>query len=251
MWPALTAPSMPGKPHDDYAVSAEFYDILQAPKDALTVHRLYSHDVARAHVGVLDVGAGTGCVTVMSVVESRVDVHAVEPARAMRAPLMTRLASLPVALRERVTVHPQMLAEARLTAVADIAVCHNTIACMTPQSRRTLWPALAQALVPGGSLLLQLPPARLPDKETARAFPEQRVGRHEYGGRMVMSADHGRIRTRFEYWVKGREGVLRRHTETFWMWPALRAEIIADLTTCGFVPRPGQVDSSVLSMHLG
>ncbi len=35
---------------------------------------------------------------------------------------------------------------------------------------------------------------------------------------MVLSAEAGRIRTRFDYWVRDGTGVLREHTETFWMW---------------------------------
>ncbi|MEV1082448.1 class I SAM-dependent methyltransferase [Streptomyces sp. NPDC050211] len=235
---------------DDYAVSAEFYDVLQAQQDAIRVHHLYGRHVANARLGVLDVGAGTGRVTLMSLLESRVGVHAVEPARAMRTPLMTRLASLPTELRERVTVHPQTLEEAELRDVADVAVCHNTIGCLAPAARRALWPALAQALVPGGSLLLQLPPTHLPDKETERVFPDQRVGQHEYGGRMVMSADGSRLRTRCDYWVRGAEGVLREHTETFWMWPASRAAMISDLAQHGFALLPGRDDPAVLAMAL-
>ncbi|WP_328890916.1 class I SAM-dependent methyltransferase [Streptomyces sp. NBC_00316] len=237
-------------PRTGYAVSAEFYDVLQAPLDAARVRHLYGHDVRNARSGVLDVGAGTGRVTLMSLAESRVGVHAVEPARAMRAPLMTRLASLPPELRARVTIHAGTLDEAELHKVADVAVCHNTVACLDPAARSALWPAIARALVPGGSLLLQLPPAGLPGEEIVRVFPAQRVGRHEYGGRMVMSADGNRIRSRFDYWVCGAEGVLREHTETFWVWPTSRAEVIDGLKAHGFVPLPGRDDPTVLAVGL-
>ncbi|WP_411153273.1 class I SAM-dependent methyltransferase [Streptomyces sp. A30] len=234
---------------DDYAVSAEFYDVLQARQDEIRVHHLYGRDAGRARLGVLDIGAGTGRVTMMSLMESRVGVHAVEPARAMRAPLMTRLASLPTELRERVTVHPQTLEEAALHGVADVAICHNTIACLAPAARQALWPAVARALVPGGSLLLQLPPARLPDKDIMRVFPRQRVGRHEYGGHMLMSADGDRIRTRFDYWVRGSGNALREHIESFWMWPATLAELIGDLEKHGFAPLRRD-DPALLAMTL-
>ncbi|MEU3188220.1 class I SAM-dependent methyltransferase [Streptomyces sp. NPDC006923] len=236
--------------HDAYAVSAEFYDILQAQEDETEVQRLYGHDVAKARLGVLDVGAGTGRVTVMSLLRSGADVHSVEPARAMRAALMTRLASLPAELRARVTVHPEKLDEAELRDVADVAICHNTIACLAPAARRALWPALAQALVPDGSLLLQLPPAHLPAQETVRVFAKQWVGQHEYGGRMVMSVEAGRIRTRCDYWVRGSAGGLREHTETFWLWPASRIEMISELAEHGFVLRPARDDPAVVAMTL-
>ncbi|MGW0580340.1 methyltransferase [Streptomyces sp. NPDC002920] len=236
---------------DAYAISAEFYDVLQAERDGARVRRLYRDDVRKARVGVLDVGAGTGRVTLMSLMESQVPVHAIEPARSMRSPLMTRLASLPADLRMRVTVYPHPLDEAGLHQVADAAVCHNTIACLHPAARRALWPAVAEALVPGGVLLVQLPPERLPRHETTHVLPTVRVGRHEYGGRMVASADVNQIRTRFDYWVRGEGGVLRQHNATFWMWPASRTELVGELARCGFAPLRDRADASVLAVRLG
>ncbi|MGW2458001.1 class I SAM-dependent methyltransferase [Streptomyces sp. NPDC004457] len=235
---------------DSYAVTAEFYDILQAEADERRVRHLYGREVAKARVGVLDIGAGTGRVTLMSLAESRADVYAVEPARAMRTSLMTRLAALPARERARVTVHPHALDEAALYAVADVAVCHNTVACLSPSARHALWHAIGAALVPGGSLFLQLPPARLPARSIRRVLPEQRVGEHTYGGRMVMSTAGNRIHTRADYWVRSTEGVLREHTETFWMWPASRAQVIDDLKQHGFVPLPGHDDPAVLAVTL-
>ncbi|MFI6579614.1 class I SAM-dependent methyltransferase [Embleya sp. NPDC050493] len=251
MHSVISGPSAIRTPQDDYAVSAEFYDVLQGRQDAIRVGDLYGEDVRNARLGVLDVGAGTGRVTLMCLDESRVGVHAVEPSRAMRTPLMSRLASLPAESRARVTVHCETLDEADLHEVADVAICHNTLAGLAPAARRTLWPALARALVPGGSVLLQLPPAHLPREETVRVFPLQRIGRHEYGGRMVMSAFGGRIRTRFDYWVCGAGRVLREHTETFWMWPTSRAEVTGELERHGFVRLPERDDPTVLVMALG
>lgn len=248
----MNAPSAdaPGREHQDaYAISAEFYDVLQGERDEARVRSLYRDDVRRARVGVLDVGAGTGCVTLMSLLESRVPVHAVEPARCMRTPLMTRLASLSAELTTRVTVHPYALDEAGLHGVADVAVCHNTVSCLHPASRRTLWPAVVEALVPAGVLLVQLPPACPPRHETTHALPTRTVGRHEYGGRMVTSADADRIRARFEYWVRDDGRVLRRHDETFWMWPASRTELIAELERGGFTALPERPDPALLAVR--
>lgn len=103
--------------------------------------------------------------------------------------------------------------------------------------------------MPTGVLLVQLPPARLPRHRTVHALPTRTVGRHEYGGRMVMSADMDRIRARFDYWVRGDGRVLRRYDETFWMWPASRAEMIAELEEEGFVALPERPDASVLAVR--
>lgn len=241
----------PGRERQDaYAISAEFYDVLQAERDEVRVRALYRDDVREARVGVLDVGAGTGRVTLMSLLESRVPVHAVEPARSMRTPLMTRLASLGSELTTRVTVHPQALEETGLYGVADVAVCHNIVACLHPTARRALWPAVAHALVPAGVLLVQLPPARLPRRRTTHVLPTRAVGRHEYGGRLVTSADADRIRARFDYWVRGDGRVLRRYEETFWMWPASRAQLIAELEEEGLRALPERPDPSALALRL-
>ncbi|MFJ4833713.1 class I SAM-dependent methyltransferase [Streptomyces sp. NPDC088747] len=206
--------------------------------------------MAEARLGVVDVGAGTGRVTLMSLARSEVGVHAVEPARAMRAALMTRLAALPATQRARVSVHPYSLGEAALHNVADLVVCHNTVACLSPSARLALWASVNDALVPGGRLLFQLPPAQLPSGERHRDFPVQRIGRHEYGGRMVMSAAGPRIRTRVDYWVRGTHGLLRQHTETFWMWPATRSDLVADLERYGLTVSSARQDPAVLAMTL-
>lgn len=235
---------------DSYAVTAEFYDILQADEDEARVRRLYGGAVAGARSGVLDIGAGTGRVTMVALTDSRADVHAVEPARPMRTSLLTRLASLPAEQRSRVTVHPHPLDEAPLHAVADVAVCHNMVGCLPPAVRETLWPAIGTALLPGGSLLLHLPPARLPVRTVVRLLADKRVGEHTYGGRMTMSAAGYRIRTRVDYWVRAAETVLREHSETFWMWPATRSRLIAELAPHGFVPLPGHEDPELLAVTL-
>lgn len=246
----LSGPSgLPREP-DSYAVTAEFYDILQADADAARVRRLYARQIAEARTGVLDVGAGTGRVTMLALAESRAGVHAVEPARAMRTSLLTRLAALPSEQRDRVTVHPHTLDETALDAVADVAVCHNMVGCLPPGVRGKLWPALGRALAPGGSLFVQLPPARVPARTLVRRLAEKRVGEHVYGGRMTMSAAGYRIRTRADYWVRDAEDVLREHTETFWMWPATRARLTGELAAHGFVPLPGYEQSELLAVTL-
>ncbi|RPK32224.1 hypothetical protein EES40_36670 [Streptomyces sp. ADI93-02] len=65
-----------------------------------------------------------------------------------------------------------------------------------------------------------------------------------------MSGAGNRIQTRFDYWIRAGAGVLRESTETFWMWPAWRAELVGDLALYGFVPRTGVYDQDVLAMTL-
>ncbi|HEY9329607.1 MAG TPA: class I SAM-dependent methyltransferase [Streptomyces sp.] len=243
----VTTPAPVTQP-DSYAVTAEFYDILQAERDGERVRDLYARQVAQARLGVLDIGAGTGRVTLMSLAESEADIHAIEPARAMRTSLLTRLAVLPERQRDRVTVHPHALDRAELYGVADVAVCHNTIACLPPAARDVLWPAVHAALAPGGSLFLELPPETPPARDIVHRLPEKRVGAHAYGGRMSMSAVGYRIRARVDYWVRDERRVLRTHSESFWMWPASRSRIVEELARHGFVPLPEHDHPRVLAV---
>ncbi|MEU4013580.1 hypothetical protein [Streptomyces pseudogriseolus] len=153
MHPVLETSLPDGEQPGSYETSAEFYDILQADEGDRRVRHLYESAVAKARVGVLGIGAGTGRV----------------------------------------------------------------------------WPAIGAALVPGGRLLLQLPPERVLAEESVRALATRRMGEHEYGGHMVTFSAGDRIRARFDYWVRGGRAAPRCHSETFWRWPATRVDILADL----------------------
>ncbi|MER5602517.1 class I SAM-dependent methyltransferase [Streptomyces sp. NPDC002265] len=158
-------------------VSAEFHDVLQREADAAHVRQLYGEAVGNARVGVLDIGTGTGRVTPLGLTGSDVNVHADEPARSMQRHPDDPARVLPADARERITVHPCTLPETGLRGVAGVAICHNTLACLDPSSRRRLHPAVTEALCPGGVFLLQLPPAaRLPRVRTVHPLPAQPLG---------------------------------------------------------------------------
>lgn len=67
---------------------------------------------------------------------------------------------------------------------------------------------------------------------------------------MVASADVNRIRTRFDYWVRGEGGVLQEHNDTFWLWPTSRSEVIGELEEYGFAALPERADPAVLAARL-
>ncbi|MGW7584709.1 class I SAM-dependent methyltransferase [Kitasatospora sp. NPDC054768] len=203
-----------------YAVSAEFYDLLQAETDRRLAERRFAPAATRARHAVLDVGAGTGIVTEVLLRASSVPVHAVEPAPAMRAALLSRLAHLGADQRARVTVHPEPLAAAGLTAVADLAVASNVIACLDPPTRRATWRAISAALLPGGLLLFDPPPADLTGGcETMGRLGPVRVGPDLYSADVTRRPDRGILRVVFTYRVQRGQELLREAREAFDMWP--------------------------------
>ncbi|MFB7908292.1 class I SAM-dependent methyltransferase [Kitasatospora sp. NPDC056076] len=214
--------------NDDYAVSAEFYDILQAETDRRLAERRFTQAAAHARHAILDIGAGTGIVTEVLLRASSAPVHAVEPAPAMRAALLSRLAHLGADQRTRVTVHPEPVDTTGLTAVADLAVASNVIASLDPATRRATWKAIATALLPGGLLLFDPPPPALPtEAETLGKLGPVRVGPDLYSADVTRRPHRGVLRTAFTYRVEREQEVLREAREEFDQWPA-SPELLAE-----------------------
>ncbi|MEV4557960.1 class I SAM-dependent methyltransferase [Kitasatospora sp. NPDC049285] len=217
-----------------YGVTAEFYDLLQAETDRRMAERRFVGAAARARHAIVDVGAGTGIVTEVLLRTSGVPVHAVEPAPAMRAALLSRLAHLGADQRARVTVHAESLATAGLTAVADLAVASGVIACLDPDTRRATWQAIATALVPGGLLLFDPPPAHLPGGyEPAGRLGPVRLGLDQYSADITRRPHRGIERTVFTYRVEREGKVLREAQESFDMWPVRPEQLAEELEAAG------------------
>ncbi|MFG2524998.1 class I SAM-dependent methyltransferase [Streptomyces sp. NPDC048527] len=197
----------------DYTVSVEFYDLLQAETDRRSAKRRFAEAAGRARHGILDVGAGTGIVT---------------------ETLLSRLAGLGADQRARVTLHPVSIERAGLEEVADLAVASNVIACLDPATRRSTWQAVSRALLPGGLLLFDPPPAELPTgRETVGRLGPVRVGADIYGADITREPDGGIVRMVFTYHVERDGRVLRQQRETFELWPAGASQIGAELEAQG------------------
>ncbi|MFD9791459.1 class I SAM-dependent methyltransferase [Streptomyces sp. NPDC059070] len=217
-----------------YAVSAEFYDLLQAETDRRVAERRFAEAAVRARRAILDVGAGTGIVTEVLLEASGVPVHTVEPAPAMRAALASRLARLGADRRARVALHPEPLEAAGLSEVADLAVASNVIACLDPAARRAVWKAVAAALVPGGLLLFDPPPDHLPDGPgPAIRLGPVRVGPDQYSAHVTRRPHQGALRAVFAYRVERDGEVVREELETFDLWPAPAALLSRELRSVG------------------
>ncbi|MCX4631978.1 MULTISPECIES: class I SAM-dependent methyltransferase [unclassified Streptomyces] len=233
-----------------YAVSAEFYDLLHAR----SYHRhalALAGPAAAARVGIVEVGAGTGLVTDVLIGASCVPVHAVEPAAAMRAVLLSRLhPPAGGSVGDRVTVHSCSAVELSLSGQADLAVCLRMASCLPPDERRALWRTLADLLVPGGLLFLDRPPARLPARPTRRSLGEVQLGLDTYRGQVTARAEGDRIRCDYAYLVCRQGRVLRRAQESFLLWPLTRQALGAELADAGLALE-GELPPDLLRVRRG
>ncbi|MET8558797.1 class I SAM-dependent methyltransferase [Streptomyces sp. NPDC004959] len=223
-----------GESADAYRTTAEFYDILQAERDSRLVAEWYGARVAAARGAVVDVGAGSGTVSLMALARSGAPVHAVEPSAAMRSLLLTRLAWSRADRRARVTVHPGTLPDADIPeSSAEVVVCHNVVPTLDDAARRELWEATARVLEPGGLLLLDRPRARAPREAEVAVFTPVRVGADTYEGEVRETACEEGAELAFTYTVRRGERVVRRRGERF-LTRMLPLEVLTgELAACG------------------
>jgi hypothetical protein len=99
--------------------------------------------------------------------------------------------------------------------------------------RRAALIAIARAVVPGGTLVVQRPPDRAgPD---IRALPSWELGGDMYGGEVVASpAGEGEIDWRFDYRVTRSGVVVREESETFHGYLVSAPAFDAELSDAGF-----------------
>lgn len=219
---------------DSYAVTAEFYDTLHAAAYRLRALRQLTGPAVAARLGILEVGAGTGIGTIVLGAASTVALHAVEPARTMRAQLLARLADIPAEQRERTTVHACAVQHLDLHEFADLAVCINVVPNWDTSQRRAAWQAIAVALVPGGTLVVDCPLDPASFGEGNVTLPAVRVGMDDYECReTVEECAPNRMRQTFVYRVSRRGVLLREEREVFNLWLLDRASLFEELSEVG------------------
>jgi hypothetical protein len=169
---------------DQYAITAEFFDLLAGPYWASMGPALGAALVGADPTAgpLLDIGAGTGLSTV-AVADALpdADILAVEPSRALRAVLHSRLVGR-ADLRDRVTVLPTDLAGAELPPRLGGAVAISMLGHLNRSERKRLWELLAARLAPGAPAVIELQPPARPEGVPPTEFARARLGELEYVG---------------------------------------------------------------------
>ncbi|MGO4617863.1 trans-aconitate 2-methyltransferase [Nocardia sp. 2YAB30] len=169
---------------DDYAAAAEFYDLMATPYVA-TVEPVLAKLLAEVDTIaglVADIGAGTGLST-MLVADALPDARivAVEPAAAMRAVLLSRLAARKD-LRERITVLPHGFLDIRLPTGCAAVVALGVIGHFDPATRPRVWKAIADALAPGADAVVEVQRPGRVEPSAQRRYTTARAGDLRYEG---------------------------------------------------------------------
>ena len=166
------------------AATAEFYDLLATGMwESFGLQLLdLLNDVDPAAGPIVDVGAGTGVgLPYLTAAVPGSSIWAIEPSRAMRTALHTRML-LDDALRAAVTVVPFGMADAPLPERASAVVVSAAYGHLTDDERRRLWRYVAEQVAPGAPAVVGvLPPDRPIDVEQVR-YRRLDVGSYTYEG---------------------------------------------------------------------
>src|ERR1700757_1230518 len=160
-------------------ISFPFYDLLEENGHVPEIRAKLPPLLAGVRRSILEIGAGTGLITVSMADWTPAEIFALEPSADMRAVLLSRLSSRPELLK-RVTVLPCDALSVDLDEPVEAVVMINVMYAMEPDYRKRLWPVLAASLESTGLLVFTWhaggPPAPHPLKELG----SRRVGRHTY-----------------------------------------------------------------------
>jgi SAM-dependent methyltransferase len=169
---------------EDYAAAAEFYDLMATPYVATVEPALTTllAEVDTVTGPVLDIGAGTGLST-MLVADALPDARivAVEPAPAMRAVLLSRLAARKD-LRERITVLPTGFLDTTLPGDCSAVVALGVIGHFDAATRSRVWRAISAALAPDGEAVVEIQRPGRVEVSPERRYTRARAGDLRYEG---------------------------------------------------------------------
>ena len=220
---------------DEYESSAEYLHLLSrsmwsglGPRLAATLA------VVDAAGPVVELGAGSGLGTDVILDSTSGEVLAVEPSPALRGVLLARLADRG---ETRVRVLPHRAQDAPLPERMAAVVGVHMVGHLPPDDRAALWTRLADRLVPGGPVVLNVQP---PDSAVAvPPFPWSGVtvgGVHYEGTGRADPEGEGRVRWRMDYRTRDGERVLATASAEY-DWHLVSADgLAAELAAAGLDP---------------
>ncbi len=164
--------------------TAEFYDLLEtAMWDTFGLQMLdVLAGVDPADGPIIDVGSGTGIgLAYLRAAVPDVRLVAIEPSKAMRVALHTRLSEF-TELRAQTTVIPTTFGDAPLPARASAMVLSALIGHLSDEERTRLWSYVATQTAPGAPVVVGVLPPSRPLPVDLLKYGERRIGDYVYEG---------------------------------------------------------------------
>jgi SAM-dependent methyltransferase len=160
-------------------ISLPFYDLFHEDGHVPKIRKRLPPLLTGVRRSILEVGAGTGLITVSLADWTPAEIFALEPSAGMRGILLSRLNSRPELLN-RVTVLPCDALSVTLDEPVEAVVMINVMYALEPEYRKQLWPVLAAALDNAGLLVFTWRDGGPPEPRPLQELGSRQVGRHTY-----------------------------------------------------------------------
>ncbi|WP_084962612.1 class I SAM-dependent methyltransferase [Thermoactinospora rubra] len=221
---------------DHYTVAVPFYDLWHEDGHVPQVRASLPAALSGVRRSVLEVGAGTGLITMTIAEATPAEIFALEPSLGMRGVLLSRLSERPE-LRERVTVLPYDALNADLDEPVEAVVMISVLYAFPPQERAKLWEVLARNLEPGGLLVFNFRERGNPVPGESELMGSYRVGRHVYEvWGQVLEVGEELVRARYHYRIRHRGVVISEDVVVGDAYRPSMATVERELAEAGFLP---------------
>jgi SAM-dependent methyltransferase len=189
-------------------ISLPFYDLLHENGHVPEIRKKLPPLLAGVRRSILEIGAGTGLITMSLADWTPAEIFALEPSAGMRAVLLSRLSSRRDLL-ERVTVLPCDALSVELDEPVEAMVMINVMYALEPDYRKRLWPVLAARLEPAGLLVFTWREGGPPRPRPVQELDSRQVGRHTYTVLSeILESDEEAFRARYVYRVTKNDKVV-------------------------------------------
>lgn len=217
-------------------ISLPFYDLTHEHGHVPEIREKLPSLLAGVGRSILEVGAGTGLITMSLAEWTPAEIFALEPSAGMRGVLLSRLCSNPELLK-RVTVLPGDALSVDLDEPAEAAVMINVMYSLEPGYRKRLWPVLATQLEPAGLLVFTWRDGGPPPPGPLRELDSRSVGRHTYTvlSEVVESGDEACL-IRLVYRISAGDKIISEEEDSGYSYRPRRDVIQRELTDAGFAP---------------
>ncbi len=220
-------------------ISVPFYDLFHENGHVPKIRRNLPPLLAGVRRSILEVGAGTGLITMSLADWTPAEIFALEPSAGMRGVLLSRLSSRPELL-SRVTVLSCDALSVRLDEPAEAVVMINVMYALEPDYRKRLWPVLAASLETAGLLVFTWRDGGPPAPRPLQELESRQVGRHTYSILSeILDSDGEACRARYLHRITEGGKVISEEEMTGYAYRPAREVLWRELEDAGFVQTEG------------